>query len=171
MAEPLALSQVYAGWDRHNRLLAEAIAPLTPEQLAFKAGPQMGKIEQLVAHVVANRAFWFHDVMGEGDATFAAWSSFHDDNDHERPRTELLRGLSETQAAVETILGRLGPASLNDRFEERFQVLTGKHWNPVRSGTAATRRWIIWHTLEHDIHHGGEISLTLGMRGLPGLAL
>ena len=25
-----------------------------------------------------------------------------------------------------------------------------------------TRQWILWHLLEHDLHHGGEIALTLG---------
>ena len=30
-----------------------------------------------------------------------------------------------------------------------------------------TRQWVIWHLIEHDLHHGGEISLTLGMHGLP----
>jgi uncharacterized damage-inducible protein DinB len=29
-----------------------------------------------------------------------------------------------------------------------------------------TRQWVIWHLMEHDLHHGGEISLTLGMHGL-----
>ena len=29
-----------------------------------------------------------------------------------------------------------------------------------------SRQWIIWHVIEHDLHHGGEISLMLGMHGL-----
>jgi uncharacterized damage-inducible protein DinB len=29
-----------------------------------------------------------------------------------------------------------------------------------------SRAWVIWHLIEHDLHHGGEISLTLGMHGL-----
>jgi uncharacterized damage-inducible protein DinB len=29
--------------------------------------------------------------------------------------------------------------------------------------------YIIWHVAEHDAHHAGEISLILGMHGLPGL--
>jgi uncharacterized damage-inducible protein DinB len=30
-----------------------------------------------------------------------------------------------------------------------------------------SRAWIVWHVLEHDLHHGGEVSLTLGMHGIP----
>ena len=29
-----------------------------------------------------------------------------------------------------------------------------------------SRAWVVWHVLEHDLHHGGEISLTLGMHGV-----
>lgn len=32
---------------------------------------------------------------------------------------------------------------------------------------ARSRQWIIWGVLEHDIHHGSEISTTLGVHGLP----
>jgi uncharacterized damage-inducible protein DinB len=34
-----------------------------------------------------------------------------------------------------------------------------------------TRQWIIWHLVEHDVHHGGEISFSLGMHGVTGLDL
>jgi uncharacterized damage-inducible protein DinB len=32
-----------------------------------------------------------------------------------------------------------------------------------------TLQWIIWHVLEHEIHHGGELSLALGAQGLEGV--
>ena len=33
----------------------------------------------------------------------------------------------------------------------------------------ATRGWIVWRVLEHEIHYGGELSLALGKYGLPGI--
>ena len=36
---------------------------------------------------------------------------------------------------------------------------------------ARSRQWIIWHVLEHDIHHGSEISTILGVHGLPAVEL
>jgi uncharacterized damage-inducible protein DinB len=30
-----------------------------------------------------------------------------------------------------------------------------------------SRSWVIYHVMEHDLHHGGELSLTLGIHGLP----
>ncbi len=32
-----------------------------------------------------------------------------------------------------------------------------------------TRQWIIWHVLEHEILHGGELSLALGTYGLKAI--
>ena len=34
-----------------------------------------------------------------------------------------------------------------------------------------TRQWVIWHLMEHDLHHGGEISITLTAHGVQGLEL
>lgn len=34
-----------------------------------------------------------------------------------------------------------------------------------------TRQWVIWHLIEHDLHHGGEISITLRAHGVRGLEL
>ena len=33
------------------------------------------------------------------------------------------------------------------------------------------RQWVIWHVIEHDPHHGGELSLLLGTRGLTGITI
>jgi uncharacterized damage-inducible protein DinB len=29
--------------------------------------------------------------------------------------------------------------------------------------------WVVWHVLEHEIHHRGELSLILGLLGREGL--
>ena len=36
-------------------------------------------------------------------------------------------------------------------------------------GEPYTLSWIIWHVLEHEIHHRGELSLVLGLLGRDGL--
>jgi uncharacterized damage-inducible protein DinB len=41
----------------------------------------------------------------------------------------------------------------------------------VRPTRTHHRGWVVWHVLEHDIHHGGEISQILGSHGLSGLDL
>jgi hypothetical protein len=41
----------------------------------------------------------------------------------------------------------------------------------VGSSRTHHRGWVVWHVLEHDLHHGGEISQILGTNGLAGLDL
>ncbi|MCE7990102.1 MAG: hypothetical protein DYG89_53840, partial [Caldilinea sp. CFX5] len=39
----------------------------------------------------------------------------------------------------------------------------------IPGGHAFSLGWIIWHVLEHEIHHRGELSLILGLLGREGL--
>jgi uncharacterized damage-inducible protein DinB len=39
----------------------------------------------------------------------------------------------------------------------------------VRKSRTRSRGWVIYHVLEHDTHHGGEISQILGSNGLAPL--
>ncbi len=41
-----------------------------------------------------------------------------------------------------------------------------KGWQTYQQSLLET---IAWHVLEHEIHHGGELSLALGGLGLPGV--
>jgi uncharacterized damage-inducible protein DinB len=34
-----------------------------------------------------------------------------------------------------------------------------------------TRGWVTWHVIAHDLHHGGELSYSLGALGPAGLNL
>jgi len=51
------------------------------------------------------------------------------------------------------------------------------HWKQIRADLLPTLDkfsdgelgWIIWHVLEHEIHHRGELSLILGLLGREGL--
>src|SRR5215813_12338859 len=41
-------------------------------------------------------------------------------------------------------------------------------WNAVAlDALYVSRAWVVWHGLEHDLHLGGELSLTLGTHGIP----
>ena len=57
----------YDGWANYQRLLITAIRELTPDQLALRPAPRLGAVWQLAGHVAGSRAYWFNDVLGEGD--------------------------------------------------------------------------------------------------------
>ena len=191
----LSLFPFYAGWGTYQQRLVAAIAPLTAEQLALRNSPQNWSIGMYATHIVADRAWWFHARMGEGSADLTSlelWAlgiceggvdPFH-------PAAELVAGLEKTWQMIEQTLARLTPADLEQVFpplDEAERVRHAKLVEPAlqpfaqmwldaaaRSGEvrpAVSRQQIIWGVLEHDIHHGSEISTILGVHGLPVVEL
>jgi uncharacterized damage-inducible protein DinB len=153
-ADETTLSLFYEGWDNYQGLLVDAIAPLTPEQLALQAAPAQRPVWLIAAHILGTRIGWFQNVMGEGDPALAAFDPWDADGAPPRTAPELVEGLEATWRMIEDCLERWMPSMLDDRFT-------------TSPGRVRTRQWIIWHVIEHDLHHGGELFLTLGMHGLP----
>lgn len=155
------LTRVYAGWDLYQQLLIEAIAPLTPEQLTLRHSPLHWSVGMLATHIISTRVWWFHYGMDAGSASIApleTWDKEFVEGNKEPTRSaaELVAGLEQTWQMIEEALTSLTVADLETVFPHPHG---GER--PGRS-----RQWIIWHVLEHDIHHGGEISNILGGHGL-----
>jgi uncharacterized damage-inducible protein DinB len=146
----------YEGWDTYQDLLITAIAPLTAEQLSLRAAPHLRSIGENIAHIIGARVGWFHMLMREGNAEIEARDTWDLPGAPARSATELVNGLEATWEMIRNALARWTPADL------------GYVYKRTRAGEEQrfTRQWIIWHVIEHDIHHGGEISLTLGMHNL-----
>ena len=161
------------GWAGYQRLLLEAIRPLNAEQLASRTAPFQWAVWQLASHMAGTRAYWFHEVIGEGDEEvghmFAVESTtvpdlpledagWEDDEDHPRTAAELVDALERTWPMIEDRLRRWTVEELEVEFSRTR-----------RNGEIQTfsRAWVIWHLIEHDLHHGGEISQILGSNGLP----
>jgi uncharacterized damage-inducible protein DinB len=147
----------YQGWEQYQKLLIAAIAPLSAEQLALRPAPHLRSIGENVAHIVGTRVGWFHKGMGEGDAEIVLpLETWDEEGAPARSVAELIHGLEVTWHMLQTSLASWTPADLDYVFEKTSY---GQMFH-------LTRQWIIWHVIEHDLHHGGEVSLTLGMHGL-----
>jgi uncharacterized damage-inducible protein DinB len=157
MSENEGLMAYYVGWPDYQQMLVDGIAALTPDQLALRSAPNQRPVWLIAAHIIGTRVGWFQGRLGEGDASIAAYDSWDMDGAPPRTAPELVEGLNATWAMIEGCLARWTPAMLDDPFVRQF---------PDRISTR-TRGWIIWHVLEHDVHHGGELFLTLGIHGLP----
>jgi uncharacterized damage-inducible protein DinB len=161
------------GWAGYQRSLLEAIRPLNAEQLASRTAPFQWAVWQLASHMAGTRAYWFHEVIGEGDEEvghmFAVESTtvpdlpledagWEDDEDHPRTAAELVDALERTWPMIEDRLRRWTVEDLEVEFSRTR-----------RNGEIQTfsRAWVVWHLIEHDLHHGGEISQILGTNGLP----
>jgi len=156
----LSLSLFYKGWDVYQQRLTEAIAPLTLEQLALRSSPQNWSVGMLVAHIVATRVWWFHTRMGEGNADLTPLALWDENEEPIRPAAELVEGLERTWQMIQDALARWTPADLEQIFPPHGERTV-----------ARSRQYIIWHVLEHDIHHGGELSSILGAHDLAAVDL
>jgi uncharacterized damage-inducible protein DinB len=167
-----ALQAFYDGWAKHQALVIDALRGLTPEQLALRTAPHQWAVWQLAAHVAGSRVYWFHDVLGEGDAATrdlfrvdhttvpdlpVEEAQWEDDEDRPRNAEELVEGLQRSWAMVDECLRRWTAEDLDASV--------------VGSTRTHHRGWVVWHVMEHDLHHGGEISQILGSNGLPGFDL
>jgi uncharacterized damage-inducible protein DinB len=157
----LPLTTFYSGWDTYHRLLTDAIAPLSPEQLALRASPDHWSIGMLATHIVGTRAAWFHKWMGVGGADIAELELWDERVEPSRPADELVVGFEASWRMIWDALAGWTPADLGQTFTDPYREVSEQ-----KTGRLPSRQWIIWHVIEHDLHHGGEISQVLGMHGL-----
>lgn len=161
----LSVSGYYSGWGVYHRRLVTAIAPLEQAHLRLQAAPNLWSIGMLGSHIIAARAWWFHFWMKEGGEEFGELAEWDEGEAMAvRSAAEIVRGLEVTWQLIESRLAVWTSGDLQKQFQRPTPNDAGKR--PRR-----TRQWIIWHVLEHDLHHGGEISFSLGIHGLPGIDL
>ena len=144
------------GWRAYQDHISAALAPLSAEQLALRAAPNLRSIDELTRHIIGVRAAWFHDVLRVGDAAFAAFAQWDRPDSPPRTTSELVSGLAATWQVMQDALALFTPADLQATVEAERR---GKKYSFVRG-------WVVWHVIEHDLHHGGEIAYSLGMHGL-----
>jgi uncharacterized damage-inducible protein DinB len=149
-------------WKAYQDHIEGALAPLTASQLALRAAPHLRSIGEQALHIVACRAHWFTDFLGEDGGEemkrYASWNEMALSLGASiPPAAELVQGLDRTWQFMADCLARWSPDEMRHTFPDNWD---GK---PVD----VSRAWVVWHVMEHDLHHGGELSLTLGMHRLP----
>ena len=158
----------YQGWENYQRGLVEIIAPLSSAQLALPAASHQWTIGMVAQHMIANRVWWFQTWMGKGSpdlAPIAHWDPADEEEQFVLEAAELVAGLETTWQMMADALVRWTPADLGHVFSPPASLREDQRENfPPH-----TLQWIIWHVLEHEIHHGGELSLALGEYDLPGI--
>jgi uncharacterized damage-inducible protein DinB len=163
----MSIRSAYGSWPQYNRRLREIIAPMTEDQLGIRPAPDVLPIWAVVGHTAAMRPYWLCDVVGEpgADAT-PFWNGsevidWADDLDRPRSARELVEALDTTFAIVEGCLDRWTPEMLPDHVERHYADTVQVH----------TRASILLRLLTHEAYHCGELSQTLGIKGLPQIDL
>ena len=147
---------IIQGWQDYQRQLVVVVRSLTPEQLAIRVGPDLRSVHEIIAHVIAGRAAWFSGVLKEGDEEVAAMRDWGDPGQPEYTTADYTHGLEATWSMMSEAMARWTDEQLVEQI-----VLP---W--IGPAHPITRSFVVWHIIEHDLHHGGEISHSLGMQGL-----
>ena len=172
------LKTVYEGWDSHQQALMRAVTPLTSEQLGWRPAPNQSSVNELIAHIAGSRLWWFYKMSAPGSAALACqiapWASeqfnagasndlnrWMDANlQWEEPLTKIpgesLKWLELSWQMIETTLTTWTVADLAQTYRH---LRGGKIY-------AVTRQWTLWRVMSHDLHHGGQLALMLGLQGI-----
>jgi uncharacterized damage-inducible protein DinB len=160
-----SIASFYDGWRKANSRLIDGVARLSDEQLALSAGNYL-PIWAIAGHTAGARVFWLCAILKEPGAettpfTDPSGEGWEDHLDQPRGAAELVAALETSWTIVERCLGTWTPDMLVAEFRR------------VRNGAVQihTRQSVLMRLITHDAFHAGEISLLLGMQGLPAIDL
>ncbi len=140
--------ELFGHWQQVRLGLLGALDMITDEQLQFVPGEGLWSLGTVARHIANAEDGWFRYVAtGELDE----WPPFDEEEISTVDAVKTL--LREVHGRTEVLLSAVDVSEV-DRIVEA-------PW-----GGRFSLRWIIWHVLEHEIHHRGEIYLMLGLMGM-----
>ncbi len=144
----MKLDSIFSDYFTVRNELVQAVMGLTAEQLAFNAPGHPASIGSLLAHIAETEHWWIRQVaLGGEDSTEGA--------------------SGETDLTLGDLLTRL-----NDCFEMTGEFLheqSTDEWDilffavPGRDEKVSLR-WLVWHVVEHQARHRGQIFMLLHMQ-------
>ena len=168
-----SLMTVYEGWDGYQRAIRQAVAPLTKEQLDWRPAAHLRSVGELVRHIALGRVDWFLRMGAPGSRELAGQISDWDEDPHGNryvmdsvitdtgQASELLKWLDLTWQMVDRTLNTWTVEDLKQTYRHTWRGDTYE----------VSRQWTTWRVMAHDLHHGGELAVLLGMQGLDNFEL
>lgn len=143
--------RIFSHWEQVRSDLVATVGKFNQAELSFIVAQHSWPVGQIMLHIADCEDNWLHGVV-QGE--FEPWI-FYSFSDY--PTTKAILEVLD-QARQRTI-------AFLDGLEEK--ALDKMYATP--GGEEFRLNWILWHVLEHEIHHRGELSLILGMLGHEGL--
>jgi len=157
-AENVQLSRLFEGWDTYQISLVDAVEPLSRENLVWKANPNLRSAGEIAAHISEGRIDWFNRMgapwsvqLIEQLKGYGSLDSIAED------AKELVKWLKLSWGMVKSNLDAWTTSDLWETYQHPYQGAV----------YAVSRQWTIWRVVAHDLHHGGELAVMLGLQGIP----
>ena len=151
------LSKIFEGWDGYQSSILHATQLISAEQLTWRPAPNLRSVGELTAHIALGRLGWFVRLQAPGSlelyqqAVAMGWEGAISDR-----KDEILHWLEMTWRVIADSLNLWTVENLWRTFEQDYQ---GARYR-------VSYQWVVWRILAHDIHHGGELAVMLGMLGI-----
>ena len=168
-----SLAMVFEGWQGYRQSIIHAVTPLTAEQLLWRPAAHLRSVGELVRHIALGPISWFHWMGAPGSDELAgrivAW-----EEDAHGNRYVIETALDIADHADELVKwldasGKMIADTLRAWTVADLQQIYRHTWNG--NTYAISRQWTLWRILAHDLHHGGELAILLGMQGLENFEL
>jgi uncharacterized damage-inducible protein DinB len=156
VSSPIA-DAILQGWKVYHDHLVITVKGLSPEQLELRIAPNLRTVKEITIHIIAGRISWFQGALKEQEENteFRSLEKWEETPDLTLSADQIAYGLETSWALIQDSVARWTQSELT---EEIILPWIGPEY-PV------TRPWVVWHILEHDLHHGGELTQTLGLSG------
>jgi len=167
------LASVFEGWDGYRQSIINAVSPLTAEQLRWCPAPHLRSVGEIVRHIALGSINWFLRMDAPGSREIAKYIEAWDEDPHGNryivedaieiadQASELTRWLEDSRRMINQSLETWTVEELCKTYHHTWRGNT----------YAISRQWTIWRIMAHDLHHGGEFVLMLGIQGIDNFEL
>jgi uncharacterized damage-inducible protein DinB len=141
-----------AHWKSVRKGLLATLDNFQQSEIHFRPYEEGWSVGEILLHIANAENGWFRYAVTH---EYQEWPSSHTLDNY--PTFETIKTLlTEVHDWTETYIAELE--------SEDYHRMIDLPWDEeIHLG------WIIWHVLEHEIHHRGELSLILGLLGREGL--
>jgi len=148
----MKVAEFFEHWEQVRADLHATLRKFKPEELTFRPFPGSWPVGTIMLHIAETEDYWLHElVTGELEDGSANYPLAR------YPTLEDIEGvLRRARQRTVALLARLTEEDL----QRVYTTASGKNFSLY---------WILWHVLEHETHHRGELSLTHGLLGREGL--
>lgn len=145
----MILYELFPHWETRTNRILKSLENRTPYELDFKFRSNMRSLGNLYRHIISAEIFWMEDVVAGRGQMF----SEIDEKEFSNAKSISDKWRSVRNRSQEIVK----PFSLSD-LKKTFQ-------NPRKK--SFDLNYILWHVVEHEIHHSGQISAMLRAQNLP----
>ena len=146
----MKLNELFSHWDQVHADTLAVLDKFSDDELTFVAYPGGMTVGRIALHIADAEEGWFRRIATKEREEWPADYTLEN-----YPTKEAIQSLLvEVHAKMFTYLATLTTDDLDTQIESPWGQFS--------------LRFIIWHVLEHEIHHRGELSLILGLLGREG---